>query len=263
MIDIHTHILDGVDDGAEDMAASLELLRLAVASGTTDIIATPHLIEGANHISGAKIKEKTDVLNGNALSAGIPIRVYTGAEIEVNLDMLDMIKKSPGDYCLAGSRYILVELPMKSIPRFTDDFFYELQLLDLVPILAHPERYSNLQKQPDILLSWVQHDILLQCNGGSFTGMFGTGAQVFAEILLNNNMVHFLGSDAHRLETRNTDLREAVSRMKTLASELYIEQIITTNPQAILDNKVLDVVVPKKMVVPKEKTKGFFGKFWR
>ena len=263
MIDIHTHIIDGIDDGAQNMEDSLALLKMAAESGTTDIIATPHIIEGSSHANWQTILTKTEDLNRNAQDAGIPIRVYAGAEIEVNLDMLDMIKKNPEDYCLAGSRYILVELPMKSIPRCTDDFFYELQLLDLVPILAHPERYSNLQKQPDILLSWVQHDVLLQCNGGSFTGMFGTRARVFAETLLNNNMVHFLGSDAHRLETRNTDLREAVARMKTLASELYIEQIITTNPQAILDNKVLDVVVPKKMVVPKEKTKGFWGNFWK
>jgi len=263
MIDVHAHILDGVDDGAQDMEASLELLRLAAESGTTDIIATPHLIEGVNHLSWATIKEKTDVLNRNALSAGIPIRVHTGAEIELNLDMLDMIEKDQGDYCLAGSKYILVELPMESIPRCTDDFFYELQLRDLVPVLAHPERYSNLQKHPEILLAWLQHDILLQCNAGSFTGMFGTKAQAFAEILLNNNMVHFLGSDAHRIERRNTDMREAVIRMKTLVSELYVEQIITTNPQAILDNKALDVVVPKEIIVPKEEKKGFLGKFWR
>jgi len=262
MIDVHAHILDGVDDGAEDMAASLELLKLAVISGTTDIIATPHLIEGANHISGAKIKEKTAVLNGNALSAGIPIRVHTGAEIEINLDMLDMIKKSPETYCLAESKYILVELPMKSIPRFTDEFFYELQLLDLVPVLAHPERYSNLQQHPEILLEWVQHDILLQCNAGSFTGMFGHKAQAFAEILLNNNMVHFLGSDAHRIETRNTDMREAVTRMKALVSELYVEQIVTINPQAILDNKTLNVEVPKSLIMPKKKKRGLLEKLF-
>jgi protein-tyrosine phosphatase len=262
MIDIHAHILDGVDDGAEDISTSLELLRLAVASGTTDIIATPHLIEGASHLSWATIKEKTDVLNGNALSADIPIRVHTGAEIELNLDMLDMIENGPGDYCLAGSKYILVELPMESIPRCTDDFFYALQLRDLVPVLAHPERYSNLQKYPEILLAWVQHGILLQCNAGSFTGMFGTKAQTFAEILLDNNMVHFLGSDAHRMKNRNTDMREAVARMKTLVSELYVEQIITTNPHAILDNKVLDVVVPKEIVLPKGEKKGFWGNFF-
>jgi len=262
MIDVHAHILDGVDDGAQSMTDSIELLRMAADSGTTDIIATPHFIEGASHLSWETIKEKTDVLNGNALSAGIPIRVHTGAEIELNLDMLDMIEKGQGDYCLAGSKYILVELPMESIPRCADDFFYELQLRDLVPVLAHPERYSNLQKHPEILLSWVQHDILLQCNAGSFTGMFGTKAQAFAEMLLNNNMVHFLGSDAHKIERRNTDMREAVIRMKTLVSELYVEQIVTSNPQAILDNKSLDIVVPKEIVDPQEEKKGFFGKFW-
>ena len=259
MIDIHAHILAGVDDGARDRDVSLELLKLAAAGGTTDIIATPHLVEGANHLSWDVIKEKTDALNGNALSAGIPIRVYTGAETEINLDMLEMIKNEPGHYCLAESNYILLELPMEAIPRCADEFFYELQLRGLVPILAHPERCKNLQKHPEILLAWAQREILLQCNSGSFTGFFGPQVQAFAEILLKNNLVHFLGSDAHSVKNRHTDLREAVDKMKTLASELYVEQIIAANPRAILENRVLNVDVPKEIILPTEKKKGVWG----
>lgn len=262
MIDIHAHVLDGVDDGSKNMDMSLDLLRLAAASCTTDIIATPHIIEGANHLPWDEIKQKTEILNRNAQSAGIPIRVHTGAEIELNLDMLDMIKNKTGDYCLANSSYILIELPMEAIPRCTDKFFYELQLRGLIPVLAHPERYSNLQKQPGLLLEWVKKGILTQCNAGSFTGMFGEKAQALAEILLTNNMVHFLGSDAHRMEKRNTDMSQAVAQMKTLVSELYVQQIISLNPQAILNNKIINMDAPEDMVLPDRGHKGFWGKLF-
>ena len=262
MIDVHAHVLDGVDDGAKDVEMSLDLLRLAATNGTTDIIATPHVIEGANHLEWAVIKQKTEILYRNAQSVGIPIRVYSGAEIELNLDMLELLQKDTNNYCLADSSYILIELPMVSIPSCADNFFYELQLRGLNPILAHPERNSNLQKHPELLLDWVDKGILLQCNAGSFTGMFGQQAQALAELLLTNNMVHFLGSDAHRMENRNTDMSQAVARMKTLVSELYVEQIITANPQAILHKKVISADAPEKLKLPNEAKKGFWGKLF-
>lgn len=262
MIDVHTHVLAGVDDGAKDVETSLELLRLAAASGTTNIIATPHVIGKTTHLSWTAIKEKTAALNEGAFAAGIAIKIHAGAEVELNLDILEIIKNEPNSYCLACSNYILVELPMEAIPRCTDEFFYELQLRGLIPVLAHPERYTSLQKHPEILLAWVQHDVLLQCNAGSFTGMFGHKVQAFAETLLTNNMVHFLGSDAHKVEIRNTDMRAAVGKMKSLVSELYVEQIVTTNPQAILDNRPLSIEAPKSMVMPEKEKKGLWSKIF-
>lgn len=220
------------------------------------------MIEGADHLEWDAIKQKTEILCRNAQSVGIPIRVYAGAEIELNLDMLELLKKDTNNYCLADSSYILIELPMQSIPSCADKFFYELQLRGLTPVLAHPERYNNLQKHPELLLDWVDKGILLQCNAGSFTGFFGQPAQTLAELLLTNNMVHFLGSDAHRMEKRNTDMSQAVAHMKTLVSELYVEQIITTNPQAILHKKIIYADAPKKLKLPNEGKKGFWGKIF-
>lgn len=262
MIDIHTHIIDGVDDGAKDMASSLALLRMAAESGTTDIIATPHIIEGAEHAEWALIKEKTEDLNRNAKDAGIPIRVYAGAELEMNWDILSLLKTGQEDYCLAGSRYVLVELPANSLPRYAEEFLYEVQIKELIPIIAHPERHPYLAKHPRILHQWVKNGALVQCNICSFTGKFGAEVKKFVELLLKNNMVHFLGSDAHSVEHRHTDTSAAMAILEQKITAKALKAISCTNPRAIITDTYLDVDIPKELNLPEEKNKGFFSRFF-
>ena len=262
MIDIHAHILDGIDDGSPDMETSLALLRMAAVCGTTDIIATPHVIESTNHLGWELIKEKTENLNRNAAKAGIPIRVYAGAELEMNWDIMDLVQKGREDYCLAGSRYVLVELPANSIPNYADEFLYEAQLRDLTPIIAHPERNACLMKDPRILHQWVKKGVLVQCNTGSFTGKFGRHAKAQAELLLQNKLVHFLGTDAHRLEYRNTDTRDALETISRAAPVGTEQTIACTNPQAILKNNHLVVSVPAAFTIKEEKNKGLLARLF-
>ena len=262
MIDIHTHIIDGVDDGAKDMASSLALLRMAAESGTTDIIATPHIIEGAEHAEWALIKEKTEDLNRNAKDASIPIRVYAGAELEMNWDILSLLKTGHEDYCLAGSRYVLVELPANSLPRYAEEFLYEVQIKELIPIIAHPERHPYLAKHPRILHQWVKNGALIQCNVGSVTGKFGLEVKNYVELLLKNNMVHFLGSDAHSVEHRHTDTSAGMEILAKKVSPETLKAITCTNPRAIITDTYLDVDIPKELNLPEENGKGFFSRFF-
>lgn len=262
MIDIHTHVIDGVDDGAQDIEASLALLRMAAESGTTDIIATPHIIEGAEHPEWQLIQEKTEDLNRNAKETGIPIRVYAGAELEMNWDMLSLLKTGQGDYCLAGSRYVLVELPANTLPRYAEEFLYEVQIKELIPVIAHPERHPYLAKHPHMLHQWVKNGALVQCNAGSFTGKFGAEVKTYAELLLKNNMVHFLGSDAHSVEHRHTDTSAALDILAQEVSPERLENITCLNPRAIIENTYLDVEIPKELKLPEDNNKGFFARLF-
>lgn len=236
MIDIHAHILPGVYYGANNLETSLALLRIAAENGTTDIIATPPVTEGDSQLEWQLIKEKTDDLNRKVSSRGIPIHVHAGAKIEMNWDMLKLLKIGGEDYCLAGSRYLLIELPANTIPRYAEAFLYEVQLRELVPIIANPERHPYLIKHPRILHGWARSGALMQCNAGSITGSFGEEIKACADLLVENNLIHFLGSCSNSVENRQTNTREAIVALaKTVTPEL-IQTITCTNPRAILDN---------------------------
>jgi protein-tyrosine phosphatase len=261
MIDIHSHILWGLDDGAQNPTISMDLARIAADHGTTAIFATPHVLASAQHIPWETITAKTAELNADSQRQGINLTVYPGAELEMNWDMVDLIKDGHSDYCLAGSDYLLVELPFQTIPPYADEFIYQMQLRGKNPIIAHPARHMKLMAHPEILRNWLDKGVLLQCNGGSFTGFFGKHVQANAQMLLRNNMVHFIGSDAHRVEGRNTNLTGAKTEIIKLAGTARAEELMDTNPQKILDNKVLIPTVPDVIQTTTEK-KGFWSKLF-
>lgn len=241
MIDIHSHILPGIDDGAKNKEISRKLIELAKKTGTTDIIATPHTLSASSYDKPkwSMIEE----LVKEAKQEGI--NIYTGAELEVNWDIQELIKKDSSEYCLANSRYLLAELPSQTMPNYVDEFFYELQMKDKTVIIAHPERHPILQKNPDILYKWVKKGILLQCNAGSFTGFFGSNVKNFAQSLLRHDLVHFIGSDAHNLQKRTTDIRPLREEIIKIIGEKKTKEIFEINPQYILEDKEFNADEPK------------------
>lgn len=213
MIDIHSHIISGIDDGSKDEAMSLKMLQKAVASGTTSIFATSHLLQAAHNPAWQDFLVGAERLRQLAGEHNLPLAIYSGCEVFMDWDLLDIIAEN-GSFCLNGENfaaartsYILVELPMYFIPNYADDFWYELRLKGVVPILAHPERYTELMTKLDLLLRWRREGLLLQCNIGSFAGSFGAQAEQAAKLLLASGLVDFVGSDAHRDSGRDTDMR--------------------------------------------------------
>ena len=262
MVDIHTHVLSNIDDGAKDLATSLALLKMAAESGTTDIIATPHVIEGAEHPEWQVIKQKTEDLNRNAQKAGIPIRVYAGAELEMNWDIIGLLKAGEEDYCLAGSRYVLIELPATSVPNYAEELLYEVQTKDLIPVIAHPERHPKLAKHPEILHQWVKNGALVQCNLGSVAGKFGHGAKDYIDLLLKNNMVHFFGTDAHNIEHRHTDTRAAMEILTKKVPPKTLDCITCTNPENIIKDSFFDAYIPKEFKSTEKQNKGLWTRLF-
>lgn len=269
-IDIHSHIIPGVDDGSINLDMSIKLLKISSESGTTDIIATPHVIDVNSTLTWDTIQSQADALQKKADEENIPIRVYPGAEMELNWDLLKIIQKDHHAFCLAGSRYMLMEMPSLMLPPHLDEMIYELQVLDIVPVLAHPERQMQLMEKPEKLLALLKKGCVAQSNGGSLTGVFGQKALENMHMLLNHDMVGFMGSDAHNLRHRNTDLKAARETIVKQWGERCAEELFETRPKCILDNKALSAelyverlpgIVKRAANVKKEK-RGFFSKLF-
>ena len=238
-IDIHSHIIPGVDDGSPDLETSLGLLRMAAENGTTDIIATPHVIDVSTTLTWDAIRRYVEALQKEADDRGIPIKIHPGAETELNWDLLELIRQDHSAFCLAGSRYCLMEMPSLMLPPHLEEMIYELQLLDIVPVLAHPERQMQLMEQPQKLLDLLHRGCVAQSNGGSLTGVFGPKVHNNVHRLLNRNMIAFMGSDAHNLRHRNTDLKGAREKLEQHWGAEAATELLETRPLHILQNKAL------------------------
>ena len=267
MIDLHSHIIYGVDDGSASEAMSLAMLKKAVASGTQVIFATSHVLQAGEHPSWEALQAGVKKLRLLTQKNDIALTIYSGSEVFMDWDLLDELAVN-GSYCLNGENYarqantyILVELPMHFIPEYADDFWYELRLKGVTPILAHPERYQELMAKTDKLLAWRKEGLLLQCNVGSFAGFFGEHAEQAAKLLLKNKLVDFLGSDAHRDEGRDTDMRAGARVVAELAGEAELERIAEVNPQRVICGEKVEFCVPEK-IVREEKKKSFWSKLF-
>jgi protein-tyrosine phosphatase len=238
MIDMHTHIIPELDDGAVDEGTATAMLKLASDHGTGVIVATPHVIEGEWLPEWDRITAGCDLLRRIVKRDNLNLMVYPGAEVALHMDILSRIT-GPGQYCINGGNYLLTELPAFEIPSFTEDFFFILQTRGITPILAHPERHPEIARQPEILLEWVRKGVYVQLNGSSIIGKLGERIAKTAELLLLNNLVHCVGSDAHGIQSRRPKLTDTAEKLKNLVSEEHAYRILIENPQKIIEGKTL------------------------
>lgn len=233
MIDIHSHILPMVDDGAPDLSTALEMLDIAEQNGTVAMFATPHVIEKHTSLAWSEILVRTNELQQQALLSGLKIKIYPGAELEMNWDLLPLLADK-GHYCLAGSNYLLLELPGSMIPLHADEFLFELKIRGVTPIIAHPERHPALMGDAATLRRWKNTGSLFQCNAGSFAGLYGEVVKRNVEHLLQEELVDFIASDAHNSLRRNTNMSPCVRRIVELKDEAFVEKLMCESPLRIL-----------------------------
>ena len=243
MIDIHSHILWGMDDGAESLEISMSMASTASKEGIKTIIATPHCMEYEDPILfSQKVRDKCLLLQENLDKKEIPIDIIPGTEVYIDPFMPD--KEGFDNLVLGGTQYILVELPMNGIPLYVDDFIFHLRLKGLTPVLAHPERNARIMEDPNILAKLIELGSLAQINTGSITGFFGSRVQKSARNILTHNMGHVLGTDAHSDDKRGPYIREAVKTLKNWLGKERAEEIAKTNPKSIIENDDLTVDNP-------------------
>ncbi|KKI93269.1 tyrosine protein phosphatase [Bacillus sp. SA1-12] len=210
MIDIHSHILPGVDDGAQTVEDAISMAKLAVEEGITKIIATPHHQNGKYINSKEHILEEVIDLNRILQNEKIPLEVLPGQETRIYGELLDDLEK--GDILtLNASNYLFIELPSGHVPRYTEKLLFDVQLKGLTPVIVHPERNSEVIENPEILFNLVKKGSLTQVTAGSISGHFGKKIQKFSMQLIETNQTHFISSDAHNISTRKFRIRESIS----------------------------------------------------
>ncbi|BCJ88154.1 tyrosine-protein phosphatase [Effusibacillus dendaii] len=240
MIDMHCHLLPGVDDGAMTMEESIEMARIAAADGITDIVATPHTYNGLHQISGEKILESVKLLQTELDARNISIRIHPGSEIHLHKDLLFHLEQNHCmTYCNA-KKYILLELPSHEIPAEFDQQIDKLKKLKLTPIIAHPERNMVLRKRPDILQNWIEHGVISQLTARSITGQSGGLMQRTAVEFIKNRFVHVIGSDAHNCSGKRPELRSAFEKLAELFSKKETDRF-HSNAMAVINGENIQV----------------------
>ena len=240
MIDIHAHILPGLDDGSDSPETSLMMAYAAVESGVTAIIATPHCNQRGfyENYASPELTGRLERLRGEIKAAGIPLEVYQGMEVFGTRDVPRLLREGKL-LTLNGSRYLLIEFAFREDPLYMDRLVHAILEDGVIPIVAHPERYVHLQDIPDILYDWVSDGIGVQINKGSLFGKFGRHAQQLAMALLWNDLVTCVASDAHGAEMRTTDLADAQDFLTMEFSGELAERLLTENPRRILSDEPL------------------------
>lgn len=196
MIDIHSHIIPGVDDGAKDMDTAMSMLRAAEKDGTETIIATPHFWYGYYENNYQDIVQNVQKLSSIAKECGINISILPGAEIFLDRHTLELYKAGT-IRGLNNTKYLLLELPMDRLPKDAFESIYELKLLGAEIIIAHPERYVYIIEKPSTINDFLDEGYYFQINTGSISGIFGKEIKKTAEILLKHHIPSFIASDAH------------------------------------------------------------------
>lgn len=234
MIDIHTHILPGVDDGAVDIYDSIDMAALAYESGTKVIVATPHCnIPGvySNYFS----KQYCDIFQRTKeiLKREVPgITLLAGMEV-FTTEALPRLLTDGKIFPINRTRYILMEFDFGENPDFADDILNKVQEINAKPVIAHAERYEFVQDDPEIAYQWKKKGYEIQINKGSFLGKFGEHARQTAFELLNHNLVTAIASDAHSPVQRTTCMADAYDYLSEEYPAEYLDTLFQTNPQRI------------------------------
>ena len=235
MVDIHSHVLYGLDDGAQTLDQSLEMLRMAVASGTTDIVATPH--------ANSQYTFQPDVIRARAAeltAAAVPgIRVHTGCDFHLQYENIQDALRNPARYTINQKNYLLVEFSNLQISHTTSDILFQLRSAGMAPIITHPERNWLLQKRLGQLEQWVSDGCYLQVTAQSLLGRFGRHAREYADTLVRRGLVQFVASDAHDVRDRTPSLREAYAYVAERYGPHRAEELFVTNPRAALHGEAI------------------------
>ena len=252
MIDIHSHILPGLDDGSESIENSIEMLRMAFAAGTTDIVATPH----ANAEFAFEPEEVEEKIAELQKAAGDCPRIHYGCDFHLTPENIEDVLRFPGRYSINHQGYLMVEFADAFIPKATADIFGRMLGVGLYPVVTHPERNALLQKRLPDLEAWVEMGCYLQVTAQSVLGGFGRRAKEFSETLLSRGLVHFLASDAHDVKHRTTVLQPAWDHVEEHFGSGTAQLLLEDNPAKALVGEPL----PTQYVAPPRKRWFFLGR---
>ena len=242
MIDFHNHILPNQDDGSNSLEVSLSMLKHAANQGITDVVNTVHfqhpkveLLE----INNSKISLAIRCLQEELDKRKIPITLHFGAEVFFLPNLLEIINNPLVTF--GKRKYILIEFNVYDIPQAQKQVLYDLKIQGVTPIIAHPERYKQVQENIFLVYDWLNSGCLIQVDAGSLIGTLGKKSKIAAEKIINNQWCQILGSDAHDNMKRNFCLKEAYEIVQKMVGENYANPLVYNNPRLVIEGKSIDV----------------------
>lgn len=243
MIDLHCHILPGIDDGAPDLATSLAMARLAVADGITTIACTPHIYPGLYENTAAGIRAAIKALQAELDNAGIALRLVEGADVHLAPDLLENLRADLIP-TLNGSRYLLLEPPHHVAPPRFEEQVFKLLSHGYVPLITHPERLTWIEDNYPIFLRVAKAGAWLQITAGALTGRFGKRPRYWAQKLIDEGPVHIIASDAHSVHRRPPLLAEAQALAARQVGAAEAWAMVRDRPRALIENVAADRLQP-------------------
>jgi len=239
MIDLHSHLLYGVDDGAKDSEMSLKMARQYLENGFTDVVCSPHYLGEGKSKTVDEIKASFKSLELLLEENGIELNLHLGNEVYISLDLITDLEN--GKYLtINDSKYILIEFPANDIPLYTDDIFYELQIKGYIPIIAHPERNAKIIHDPNVLYKFLNKGVLAQLNLHSLIGLYGERTYKTAKKLLDHNLIQFVGTDSHSDRVRSPKVSDALKKLENVISKDDFVKLTEINPKKVLENESVE-----------------------
>lgn len=233
MIDFHSHILPGIDDGSRNLEQSIAMVNDAKEAGFTKIISTSHYMENYYECNEKNRKELLEQVQKNVNG----IELCLGNEIYITNNIIELLQNGQAS-SINGTKYVLFEFPLITTRPMNDkEVIYRLVENGYIPIIAHPERYPFIQENPDYLFELEEMGALFQSNYGSIIGMYGLKAKKTLKILLKSNLISFFGSDVHRPEQVYNKMPKIIKKLKKIISNEEFEEFTEINPEKVLKNE--------------------------
>ena len=266
MIDLHAHILPGLDDGAETLDESIEMCWLSYQDGVRTIVATPHILKGiySNNRSTilAKVQELNDALKKlrvqssefggkdfdasthSLIVASDAFKILPGADVHFSLDMLQLCENGEIVTVNDKGRYLMVEFDSQGIPYHAEDVLFQMIMHGIIPIITHPERNLEIARSPNRYYEIIKMGCLGQVTAMSLTGGFGPGVRRIAEKLLKNKLVHIIASDTHSINGRPPILSTALRATEKIVGKEEAQKMVTEYPEAVIEGRKPNVPEP-------------------
>lgn len=243
MIDIHCHVLPGIDDGPATWEDSLAMARMAADDGVSHWIATPHQLGQYRRNSGATIRGLVSELNRRLASIGVDLQVMPGADVRIEADMIELL--TTGDVLTLGDhgRHVLLELPHELYFPL-EPLLAKLKQHRITGILSHPERNHGILETPAVLQPLIDAGCLMQVTAGSITGAFGDRSRALSESMLAQNQVHFVASDGHGTTRRRPRMKAAFQRVSELTDPATAIRLFVENPRCVANNQAVPEMAP-------------------
>ncbi|QLL70096.1 tyrosine-protein phosphatase [Lactobacillus sp. 3B(2020)] len=255
LIDLHCHLLPGVDDGSPDLATSLKLAEDAVNDGVSYAVVTPHHLNGRYVNHKAAVLKATDEFQKALREAKIPLTVFAGQEVRVSGRVMSAYEADDLLYCDASGKYLLLEMPSDEVPAFAKQLVFELQQRGVTPVIVHPERNKQLLAHPEQIVDFLQRGCLTQLTASSYLGTFGKEIEKVTTRLIEAGQGTILASDAHALSHREYELGEGIAKLEKQFGKQVADQY-QANAKALINGDNVQMNWQ-----PLKKKKKFFGLF--